>query len=39
MAAIGLLRDYDFKGKGGDQGEATAAELMMELVTKILNLR
>lgn len=37
MAVIGLIRDYDFKGKGGDAGEASARELMMELVTKILN--
>lgn len=37
MSVIGLLRDYDFKGKGGDNGEATAPQLMMELVTKILN--
>lgn len=37
MSVIGLLRDYDFKGKGGDSGEATAPQLMMELVTKILN--
>lgn len=39
MSVIGLLRDYDFKGKGGDAGEATASELMIELVTKILNTR
>lgn len=38
MAAVALLRDYDFKGKGGDSGEATAPELMMELVTKLLNI-
>lgn len=37
MAVIALLRDYDYKGKGGDAGEATAPELMMELVTRILN--
>lgn len=37
MSVIGLIRDYDFKGKGGDNGEATASELMIELVTKILN--
>ena len=34
---IGLLCEYDFKGKGGDAGEATPAELLIELVTKILN--
>ncbi len=36
MAIIALLRDYDFKGKGGDAGEATASELLTELITKIL---
>ncbi len=34
---IGLLTDYDYKGKGGDAGEATPADLLTELVTKILN--
>ena len=37
MAVIAMLRDYDFKGKGGDVGEATPAELMVELTAKILN--
>ena len=37
MAAISLLNEYDFKGKGGEAGEATPAELLMELVTKLLN--
>lgn len=37
MAVIALLREYDFKGKGGDVGEATPAELMVELTAKILN--
>lgn len=36
MSIIALLRDYDFKGKGGDSGEATASELLTELITKIL---
>lgn len=36
MAIIALLRDYDFKGKGGDAGEATAPELLTELITRIL---
>ena len=36
MAVIGLLNDYDYKGKGGDAGEASPAELFTELVTKIL---
>ena len=34
---IALLNDYDFKGKGGDAGEATPAELFTELVAKILS--
>jgi DNA polymerase-3 subunit delta len=37
MAVISLLREYDYKGKGGDVGEATPAELMVELTAKILN--
>lgn len=36
MSIIALLRDYDFKAKGGNAGEATAAELIKELVTKII---
>lgn len=38
MAVISLLREYDYKGKGGDVGEATPAELMVELTAKILNI-
>ena len=38
MAAIALLREYDFKGKGGNIGEATDAQLMVELTAKLLNL-
>ena len=38
MAAISLLCDYDYKGKGGDVGEASPGELLIELVLKILNL-
>lgn len=37
MAIVALLSEYDFKGKGGFAGEATPAELLIELVTKILN--
>ena len=37
MAVIALLKEYDFKGKGGDVGEATPAELMVELTARILN--
>ncbi len=38
MAIIGLLTEYDYKGKGGDAGEAEASALFMELVVKILNI-
>ena len=38
MAAISLLCEYDYKGKGGDAGEATAGELLVELTMKLLNL-
>ena len=38
MRCISLLAEYDFKGKGGDAGEATAGELLVELVTKLLNI-
>ena len=37
MAVISLLKEYDYKGKGGEVGEATPAELMVELTAKILN--
>ena len=38
MHVISLLNDYDYKGKGGDVGEATPADLLVELTTKILNI-
>ena len=38
MRVISLLNDYDFKGKGGEVGEATPADLLVELITKILNI-
>ncbi|MBQ8420971.1 MAG: DNA polymerase III subunit delta [Bacteroidales bacterium] len=38
MAVIALLKEYDYKGKGGDAGEATPAGLMVELTAKILNM-
>ena len=38
MDAISLLCEYDYKGKGGDAGEATPGELLSELVMKLLNL-
>ena len=37
MSVIALLKEYDYKGKGGDVGEATPEELMIELVARILN--
>ena len=37
MSVIALLKEYDYKGKGGDVGEATPEELLTELVVKILN--
>ena len=38
MAAVSLLCEYDYLGKGGDGGAATQNELMMELTAKLLNL-
>lgn len=38
MAAISLLTDFDYKGKGGDAGEASQADLFTELVTRLLNI-
>ncbi len=38
MAAISLLTDFDYKGKGGDAGEASQADLFLELVTRLLNI-
>jgi len=35
---ISLLCDYDYKGKGGEAGEASPQELLVELTTKILNI-
>ena len=34
--AIDLLETYDYKGKGGETGEAMPAELLVELVAKII---
>lgn len=36
MSAIALLKEYDFKGKGGDNGEASPGELFTELILKLL---
>ncbi len=38
MAVISLLKEYDFKGKGGDVGDVSQGDLLVELVTKILNI-
>ena len=38
MRGMSLLAEYDFKWKGGETGEADAAALLMELITKILNI-
>ncbi|MBR6932785.1 MAG: DNA polymerase III subunit delta [Bacteroidales bacterium] len=38
MAVISLLNDYDFKGKGGETGETAPGDLLVELITKILNI-
>lgn len=37
VKVISLLEEYDFKGKGGGSGEASQGDLLMELVSKILN--
>ena len=37
MGVIALLREYDFKGKGGNAGEATPDQMFIELVARILN--
>ena len=38
MKVISLLKEYDYKGKGGDGGDLDQGTLLVELVTKILNL-
>ena len=38
MRVVSLLSDYDFKGKGGEVGEAAPADLLVELTTKILTI-
>ncbi len=37
MAVIALLKECDFKGKGGNAGEATPEQMLVELVARILN--
>ena len=38
MAAVSLLCEYDYLGKGGDGGAATDGQLLVELTAKLLNL-
>ncbi|MBO4340947.1 MAG: DNA polymerase III subunit delta [Bacteroidales bacterium] len=39
LRAISLITEYDFKGKGGaSAGETSQAELLVELVAKLLNI-
>jgi len=38
MAVISLLCEYDYLGKGGDGGAASAGELLVELTAKILTI-
>lgn len=38
MRIVALIEEYDFKGKGGDAGDATPAQLLIELISKILNI-
>ena len=37
MKVISLLTEYDYKGKGGDGGDMDDGTLLVEMVTKILN--
>lgn len=37
LKIMSLLSDYDYKGKGGETGEAGPGELLVELTVKILN--
>lgn len=37
MKVISILEEYDFKSKGGGSGEAGGAELLMEMVSRVLN--
>ena len=34
---ISVLAEYDYKGKGGDAGDASPADLLVEMITKILS--
>jgi len=37
MKAVGLLEEFDYKGKGGNAGEAPPADLLRELTARLLN--
>ncbi len=37
LGVMSLLCEYDYKGKGGETGEATPGELLVELTAKILS--
>ncbi|MBR4228471.1 MAG: DNA polymerase III subunit delta [Bacteroidales bacterium] len=37
MQVISILNEYDYKGKGGDGGDMDAGTLLVEMVTRILN--
>ena len=37
MSVIALLKEYDYKGKGGNTGETSPDQLLVELVARILN--
>lgn len=37
MQVISLLREYDYKSKSNGRGDATDGELLLELISKILN--
>lgn len=37
MQVISILKEYDYKGKGGDGGDMDQGTLLVEMVTKILN--
>ncbi|MDO4827090.1 MAG: DNA polymerase III subunit delta [Bacteroidia bacterium] len=37
MRVISLLREYDYRGKGGDGGDVDGGQMLLELVVKILN--
>ncbi|MBP3202885.1 MAG: DNA polymerase III subunit delta [Bacteroidales bacterium] len=38
-SVVSLLCEYDYKGKGGDAGEASQGDLLVELITKIIAIR